>query len=87
MSSRERAKKAWPTDVILDTQSAKNAATATGTTIGFDAGTLVEGHNRLVLTNMYSKILVIFMLQVDSVIVTAAIAFWDEVATLHEQLG
>ena len=52
MSSREAApKKAWPTAVIPDTQSVKNAAPATGGTVGFGAGKLVKDRKRLVLTD------------------------------------
>ena len=50
-------KKAEPTAVILDTQSVKNAATATGVPVGFDAGKLIKGRKRLVLTDTLGNVL------------------------------
>ena len=85
-SGRSR-KKAWPTAVILDTQRVKNAATATGTTVGFDAGKLVKGRKRLVLTDTLGNILGSCVLPADAVDGAAAIAFWDEVIATHELLG
>ena len=82
-----RPKKTCPTAVILDTQSVKNTATATGATVGFDAGKLVKGRKRLVLTNTLGQVLVIRVLPADAVAGAAAIAFWDEVAATHELLG
>ena len=43
--------------MILDTQSVKNTATATGATVGFDAGKLVKGRKRLVLTDTLGHVL------------------------------
>ena len=43
--------------MILDTQGVKNTATATGTTVGFDAGKLVKGCKRLVLTDTLGHVL------------------------------
>ncbi len=73
--------------MILDTQSVKNAATATGLTVGFDAGKLVKGRKRLVLTDTLGHVLASRVLPADAVDGLAAIAFWDEIATLHELLG
>ena len=80
-------KKAWPTAVILDTQSVKNAATATGATVGFDAGKLVKGRKRLVLTDTLGNVLASWVLPADAVDGAAAIAFWDDVVATHELLG
>ena len=80
-------KKAWPTAVILDTQSVKNAATATGATVGFDAGKLVKGRKRLVLTDTLGNILASRVLPANAADGPAAIAFWDEVAASHALLG
>ncbi|MGI4884037.1 MAG: transposase [Janthinobacterium lividum] len=49
--------KALPTCVIIDTQSVKNAATATGATVGFDAGKLVKGRKRLVRIDTLGNVL------------------------------
>ena len=73
--------------MILDTQSVKNAATATGTTVGFDAGKLVKGRKRLVLTDTLGNVLASCVLPADAVDGAAAIAFWDEVAPTHDLLG
>lgn len=73
--------------MILDTQSVKNTATATGTTVGFDAGKLVKGRKRLVLTDTLGHVLASRVLPADAVDGAAAIAFWDEVAATHELLG
>jgi transposase len=54
---RKHPKKAQPTCVIIDTQSVKNAATATGDTVGFDAGKLVKGRKRLVLIDTSGNML------------------------------
>ncbi|MEJ7663591.1 MAG: transposase [Hymenobacter sp.] len=80
-------KKPGPTAVILDTQSVKNAATATGATVGFDAGKLVKGRKRLVLTDTLGHVLASRVLPADAVDGPAAIAFWDEVAATHDLLG
>ena len=48
-------KEAWPTAIILDTQSVKNVAT--GTTVCFDADKRLKGHKRLVLTNTLGLVL------------------------------
>ena len=42
--------------MIIDTQSVKNAATATGETVGFDAGKLVKGRKRLVLIDTLGNV-------------------------------
>ena len=73
--------------MILDTQSVKNTATATGATVGFDAGKLVKGRKRLVLTDTLGHVLARWVLLADAVDGAAAIAFWDEVAATHELLG
>ncbi len=65
----------------------KNTATATGSTVGFDAGKLVKGRKRLVLTDTLGHVLASRVLPADAVDGAAAIAFWDEVATTHELLG
>ncbi len=73
--------------MILDTQSVKNAATATGATVGFDAGKLVKGRKRLVLTDTLGNVLASRVLPADAVDGAAAIAFWDEVAAPHDLLS
>ena len=55
--------------------------------MGFDAGKLVKGRKRLVLTNTLGQVLVIRVLPADAVAGAAAITFWDEVAATHELLG
>lgn len=80
-------KKASPTAVTLDTQSVKNGATATGATVGFDAGKLVKGRKRLVLTDTLDHVLASRMLPANVVNGPAAIAFWDEVAAARAFLG
>lgn len=73
--------------MILDTQSVKNAATATGATVGFDAGKLVKGRKRLVLTDTLGNVLASRVLPADAADGPAAMAFWDEVAATHDLLG
>lgn len=73
--------------MILDTQSVKNAATATGSTVGFDAGKLIKGRKRLVLTDTLGNVLASRVLPADAVDGAAAIAFWDEVAATHDLLS
>ena len=73
--------------MILDTQSVKNAATATGATVGFDAGKLVKGRKRLVLTDTLGNVLASRVLPADAVDGAAAVAFWDEVAATHDLLA
>ena len=80
-------KKACPTAVILDTQSVKNAATATGATVGFDAGKLVKGRKRLVLTDTLGHVLASRVVPADAADGPAAIASWDEVAAAHDLPG
>ena len=91
LSEREQPgmgrKKGWPTAVILDSQSEKNAARATGTTVGFYAGKLIKGRKRLVLTDTLGNILASRVLPAHAADGPAAIAFWDEVAASHELLG
>ena len=73
--------------MIIDTQSVKNAATATGATVGFDAGKLVKGRKRLVLTDTLGNVLASRVLPAGEHDGTAAIAFWDEIAAAHALLG
>ena len=68
-------KEAWPTAVILDAQSVKNAATATEATVGFDAGKLAKGPKRLVLTDTLGHVLISRVLPADAADGPAAIAF------------
>ena len=78
--------KAPPTCVIIDTQRLKNAATATGATVGFDAGKLVKGRKRLVRMDTLGNGLVSRVLPAN-VSDAAAIAFWDEGAVQHPLLA
>ena len=55
--------------------------------MGFDAGKLVKGRKRLVLTDTLGHVLASRVLPADAVDGAAAIAFWDEVAATHELLG
>ena len=73
--------------MILDSQSVKNAATVTGATVGFDAGKLVKGRKRLVLTDTLGHVLASRVLPANAADGPAAIAFWDEVAAAHDLLG
>ena len=73
--------------MILDTQSVKNTAPATGNTVGFDAGKLVKNRKRLVLNDTLGHVLASRVLPADAVDGAAAIALWDEVAATHELLG
>jgi len=79
LSEREQPgtgrKKVWPTAVILDPQSGKNAATATGAPVGFDAGKLVKGRKRLVLTDTLGHVLISRVVPANAVDGAAAIAF------------
>lgn len=79
--------KVQPTCVIIDTQSVKNAATATGATVGFDAGKLVTGRKRLVLIDTQGNVLASRVVPANISAAAAAIAFWDEVAATHPLLG
>jgi len=79
--------KAPSTCVLIDTQSVKNAATATGATVGFDAGKLVKGRKRLVRMDTLGNGLVSRVLPANVSDAAAAIAFWDEVAVQHPLLG
>ncbi len=83
----KRPQKAQPTCVIIDTQSVKNAATATGATVGFDAGKLVKGRKRLVLVDTLGNVLASRVVPAYVSDAAAAIAFWDEVAAAHPLLG
>jgi transposase len=65
----------------------KNAATATGATVGFDAGKLVKGRKRLVLIDTLGNVLASRVVPADVSDAAAAIAFWDEVAATHPLLG
>lgn len=73
--------------MIIDTQSVKNAATATGATVGFDAGKLVKGRKRLVLIDTLGNVLASRVVPAHVSDAAAAIAFWDEVAATHPLLG
>lgn len=73
--------------MTLDTQSVKNAATATGATVGFDAGKLVKGRKRLVLIDTLGNVLASRVVPAHVSDAAAAIAFWDEVAAGHPLLG
>ena len=73
--------------MILDTQSVQNAARATGAPVGFEAGKLVKGRKRLVLTDTLGNILASRVLPANAADGPAASAFWDEVAATHELLG
>ena len=63
--------------MIIDTQSVKNAATATGATVGFDAGKLVKGRKRLVLVDTLGNVLASRVLPASTSDAAAAIAFLD----------
>ena len=84
---RNFPQKAQPTCVIIDTQSVKNAATATGATVGFDAGKLVKGRKRLVLIDTLGNVLASRVVPAQVSDAAAAIAFWNEVAATHPLLG
>lgn len=84
---RKHPPKALPTCVIIDTQSVKNAATATGATVGFDAGKLVKGRKRLVLIDTLGNVLASRVVPAHVSDAAAAIAFWDEVAATHPLLA
>lgn len=73
--------------MIIDTQSVKNAATATGATVGFDAGKLVKGRQRLVLIDTLGNVLASRVVPAHLSDAAAAIAFWDEVAATHPLLA
>jgi transposase len=83
----KRPQKVPPSCVIIDTQSVKNAATATGATVGFDAGKLVKGRKRLVLVDTLGNVLASRVVPAHVSDAAAAITFWDEVAATHPLLG
>ena len=83
----KRAKKTQPTCVIIDTQSVKNAATATGSTVGFDAGKLVKGRKRLVLIDTLGNVLASWVVPAGESDAATAIACWDAVAAQLPLLG
>ena len=87
VSSRERAEKAWPTVVTLDSQSIKNAAMTIGATVESNAGKLVKGCKRLVLTDTLRNVLYSSVLPANAAAGPGAIAFWDEVAASHDLPG
>lgn len=68
-------KKAWPNVVILNSQSVKNAATATGAMVGFDAGKRVKGRKRRVLTDAVGSVLASRVLPANAVDGPVAVAF------------
>ncbi len=55
--------------------------------MGFDAGKLVKGRKRLVLTDTLGHVLASRVLPANAADGPAAIAFWDEVAATHDLLG
>ena len=61
--------------MILDSQRVKNAATATGATVGFDAGKLVKGRKRPVLTDTLGNLRASRVLPAAAADGPAAIAF------------
>ena len=71
----KRPQKAQPTCGLIDTQSVRNAATATGETVGFDAGKLVKGRKRLVLLDTLGKVLASRVVPAHVSDAAAAIAF------------
>lgn len=73
--------------MILDTQSVKNAATATGSTVGFDAGKLVKGRKRLVLIDTLGNVLASWVVPAGESDAATAIACWDTVAAHLPLLG
>lgn len=65
----------------------KNAATATGATVGFDAGKLVKGRKRLGLVDTLGNVLASRVVPAHVSDAAAAIAFWDKVAGAHPLLA
>ena len=65
----------------------KNAATATGATVGFDAGKLVKGRKRLVLIDTLGNVLASRVVPAHISDAAAAIAFWDEIVGTHPLLA
>ena len=55
--------------------------------MGFDAGKLVKGRKRLVLTDTLGHVLTSRVVPANAVDGAAAIAFWDEVVAAHDLLG
>ena len=80
-------KKTQPTCVLINTQSVKNAATATGNTVGFDADKLVKGRKRLVLIDALGKVLASWVVPAGASDAATAIACWDAVAAQPPLLG
>ena len=76
-------KKAWPPAGLRGTQSVKDAATATGAPVGFDAGKRIRGRQRLVLPGPLAS----RVLPAAAAAGPAASAFWGEVAALHDLPG
>jgi len=77
-----------PTCVLIDTQSVKNAAPATDTTVvSFDAGTRVKGRKCLVLMDTLGNVLASRAVPAHVSDAAAATAFWDEVAATHPLPG
>ena len=72
---------------MIDTQSVKNAATATGCTGGFDAGKLVKGRKRLAVIDTLGNVLASWVVPAGESVAATAIAFWDAVAAQHPLLG
>ena len=67
--------------------SGKNAATATGETVSFDAGKWGKGRKRLVLTDTLGNLLASRVLPASEHDGTAAITFCDEGAAAHTLWG
>lgn len=65
----------------------KNAATATGPTVGFDAGKLVKGRKCLVLIDTLGNVLASWVIPAGMSDAAAAIACWDTVAAQPPLLG
>ena len=65
----------------------KNASKPTGAPVGFDAGKLVKGRHRLVLTDTRGHVRASRVVPAGAADGPAAIAFWDEVAAMHDLLG
>ena len=73
--------------MLRDTQSVKNAATATPTTVGVDAGNLVKGRQALVRLDTRGNGRASRVGPAHLSDAAAAIACWDEVAAPHPPLG
>ena len=79
--------KTWPPAGLRGTQSVKDAATATGAPVGFDAGKRVKGRRRLVLPGPLARRVLARRVLPAAADGPAASAFWGEVTALHDLLG